>query len=148
MSTDMLREDPELRSRIMRAVKSQDTAPEMLVRHLAFKMGYRYRLHGANLPGKPDLVFSSRRKVIFVHGCFWHGHHCVRGDRIPKTNADYWQKKIGRNKMRDLANAAKLENDGWGVLIIWECEIKNQEGLANTLCAFLENQSATGGGAS
>ena len=132
-------ENAEQRSRIMRAVKNRDTAPEMIVRRLVFSMGYRYRLHSAGLPGKPDLVFSPRRKVIFVHGCFWHGHDCARGNRVPKTNRDYWQSKIGRNKIRDAANVAQLEADGWSVLIIWECVTKHQDHLAHLLRVFLDS---------
>ena len=90
----------ELRSRTMRAVKGRDTKPEMAVRRLLHRMGYRYRLHRKELPGRPDIVFGSRRKVIFVHGCFWHGHSCKRGNRLPKTNAEYWQTKIARNVER------------------------------------------------
>ena len=113
-----------LRSRTMRAVKSKDTKPEWTVRRLLHAAGYRYRLHVKELPGKPDLVFPSRRKVIFVHGCFWHGHHCTRGDRAPKTNAIYWATKIKRNKDRDRRHVAMLRRQGWKVLVVWECEIK------------------------
>src|ERR1051325_5580018 len=98
----------ELRSRTMRAVKSRNTTPELAVRSLAHRMGYRFRLHRDNLPGKPDLVFSGLRKVIFVHGCCWHGHTCARGARIPKENREYWLKKISSNRLRDLQNVNKL----------------------------------------
>ncbi|MFT4508966.1 very short patch repair endonuclease [Caballeronia sp. 15711] len=134
----MVTEDPEQRSRIMRAVKSRDTAPEMLVRRLVFAMGYRYRLHAKHLPGKPDLVFASRAKVVFVHGCFWHGHHCARGNRLPKNNAEYWRLKIGQNLVRDSTHVSQLEADGWNVLIIWECETKDHEKLTRKLLTFLE----------
>lgn len=130
-------ERPKDRSGIMRAVKSRDTAPEMLVRRLVYSMGYRYRLHRKDLPGKPDLVFSSRRKVIFVHGCFWHGHTCTRGARVPKANRDYWLTKIAKNRKRDSQHQARLEETGWRVLIIWECEIKDRPALAARLQAFL-----------
>lgn len=123
----------------MRAVKSRNTAPEMLVRRIAFSMNYRYRLHDPKLPGKPDLIFPARRKIIFVHGCFWHGHSCTRGNRMPKTNTDYWQQKIWRNRTRDAANIAKLEADGWHVLTIWECTIKNPQNLADMLRSFLDS---------
>jgi DNA mismatch endonuclease (patch repair protein) len=126
------------RSEIMRAVKGRDTAPEMLVRRLLFGMGYRYRLHRTDLPGKPDLAFIGRRKVIFVHGCFWHGHDCARGARVPKQNADYWTGKIARNKARDMANLDKLDALGWGSLVIWECELKNTERLRQQLTTFLD----------
>jgi DNA mismatch endonuclease, patch repair protein len=127
----------ELRSRIMRAVKGRDTGPEMLVRRLAFGMGYRYRLHRKDLPGKPDLVFVKRRKVVFVHGCFWHGHDCARGARLPKQNAEYWLQKITRNKERDAAHLAALKELGWRSLIIWECELKEPKKVAHRLSQFL-----------
>ena len=128
---------PEERARVMRAVKGKDTKPEMIVRRLAHGMGYRFRLHRKDLPGKPDLVFPGRRKVIFVHGCFWHGHDCARGSRQPKQNADYWRNKIGRNVQRDAANLKTLEAQGWQALVIWECEMKDREALADRLKAFL-----------
>ncbi len=131
-------EVPSVRRRTMQAVKSKDTAPEMAVRRTAFAMGYRYRLHGENLPGKPDLVFASRRKVIFVHGCFWHGHDCRRGARTPKTNRDYWQAKIARNRTRDGKACAALVDAGWDVLTIWECVTREPDVLQNTLSRFLK----------
>ncbi|MGB3486953.1 MAG: very short patch repair endonuclease [Xanthobacteraceae bacterium] len=112
------------RSRVMRAVRSKDTAPEMTVRRLVHSLGYRYRLHRSDLPGKPDLVFPGRHKVIFVHGCFWHGHSCARGARLPATNVDYWKKKISRNVARDAATLDKLNAEGWSSMTIWECELK------------------------
>ncbi|QLA17222.1 very short patch repair endonuclease [Desulfolutivibrio sulfoxidireducens] len=127
----------EARSRIMRAVKSQDTAPEMIVRRMAHAMGKRYRLHRHDLPGKPDLIFPLLRKIIFVHGCFWHGHDCKRGARQPKTNAAYWIKKISRNKERDAQTQEILRSLGWDVLIIWECQTKDQDALKNMLMFFL-----------
>ena len=127
----------EERSRIMRAVKGRDTTPELIVRRLTHRMGYRYRLHRADLPGKPDLVFPSRRAVIFVHGCFWHGHGCKRGARMPKSNVAYWRRKIGRNSERDAENLSKLQADGWRVFVIWECETGNTERLVRTLKGLL-----------
>ncbi len=123
----------------MRAVKSKDTAPEMIVRRLTHGLGYRYRLHQKNLPGKPDLVFPARHKVVFVHGCFWHGHDCKRGARAPKANADYWVPKIARNITRDSAHITTLRDAGWGVLVVWECETKvgDREQLATRLRSFL-----------
>lgn len=115
--------DPQ-RSSIMRAVKSKDTKPEMVVRRLVHGLGYRYRLHVDILPGKPDLVFTKRRKVIFVHGCFWHGHDCRRGARRPTTNGEYWKAKISRNIQRDAENYCILRQKGWEVIIVWECETK------------------------
>lgn len=124
----------------MRAVKSSDTAPEMIVRRLVHRLGCRFRLHRRDLPGTPDLVLPRRRKVIFVNGCFWHGHDCARGARLPKTNADYWQAKIGRNISRDFRNLAALESAGWRVLTIWECETvkTKRDALMATLVEFLE----------
>lgn len=115
------------RSEIMRAVKSKDTMPEVAVRRLVHAMGCRFRLHRKNLPGKPDLVFPGRRKVVFVNGCFWHGHDCRRGARQPKVNADYWRAKIGRNAARDAASVELLRDAGWDVLIVWECETKSAD---------------------
>src|SRR5260221_9305804 len=121
----------------MRAVKGKNTAPELAVRHLVHGLGYRFRLHRADLRGKPDLVFSGRRKVVFVHGCFWHGHLCTRGNRIPKANTDYWRAKIKRNRARDATNAIKLKAGGWRVLVIWECELKNLAVVRGLLSQFL-----------
>jgi len=116
----------DLRSRIMRSVKSKDTAPELMVRRLLCAQGVRYRLHRKDLPGSPDIVFGKKRKAIFVHGCFWHGHRCSRGNRVPKTNTDYWVAKVERNQERDRRAKRELNKDGWDVLTIWECELKNQ----------------------
>jgi DNA mismatch endonuclease (patch repair protein) len=121
----------------MQAVKSKDTAPELLVRSLAHRMGYRFRLHRKDLPGKPDLVFPGRRRAIFVHGCFWHGHNCARGARVPKSNRDYWTKKIARNQKRDRAARAALVRLGWKVTVFWECELADQERLRGRLSGFL-----------
>ena len=127
----------------MRAVKGQDTGPEMRVRRLVHRMGYRYRLHRKDLPGKPDLVFPGRRKVIFVHGCFWHGHDCKRGARAPKTNAAYWKTKIGRNAQRDAEHRAALRALGWDALVIWECELKQDDDrLAARIKQFLDGEPA------
>jgi len=130
-------ESPEFRRRTMQAVKSKNTAPELLVRSLAHRMGYRFRLHRKDLPGNPDLAFPGRRKVIFVHGCFWHGHDCARGARVPKSNRDYWTKKIARNKERDRAARAALARSGWKVAVFWECELRDQERLRGRLSKFL-----------
>lgn len=128
--------DPE-RSRIMRAVKSRDTAPEMAVRRLLYSMGYRYRLHRRDLPGKPDLTFQSRRKVIFIHGCFWHGHDCKRGARVPKNNREYWETKIARNRERDIQHYEELNIMGWDILVIWECQLKEIDLFRETLVDYL-----------
>src|ERR1700681_1327874 len=118
-------ESPEVRRRTMQAVKSKDTAPEMTVRRLAHRLGYRFRLHRKDLPGKPDLVFPKLHKAIFVHGCFWHGHDCARGARVPKANRDYWVAKVARNRARDAAALAALARSGWRVETVWECEMKD-----------------------
>lgn len=125
------------RSNIMRAVKGKDTKPEMTVRRMVHAMGYRYRLHRKDLPGKPDLVFSSRKKIIFVHGCFWHGHNCARGARVPKANREYWKKKITRNRERDQKTGKALAANGWAILTVWECELKNKETVAKRIDLFL-----------
>ncbi len=127
----------EARSNTMRAVKSCDTRPEMIVRRMVHAMGKRYRLHRDDLPGKPDLTFPRLRKIIFVHGCFWHGHDCKRGARPPKDNADYWSKKISRNKERDARTMEALKSLGWEVLIIWECQFKDRNALGERLKQFL-----------
>jgi DNA mismatch endonuclease (patch repair protein) len=129
----------ELRSRTMRAVKSCNTVPELFVRSLAHRMGYRFRLHRDNLPGKPDLVFPKFQKVIFVHGCFWHGHGCVRGARVPKGNREYWLKKISGNRIRDQKNLARLTTAGWKAWVIWECDLRNERKLKAQLTKFLKN---------
>lgn len=129
----------EQRKRNMSAIRSKDTKPEKLVRSLAHRLGYRYRLHRKNLPGKPDLVFSTRRKIIFVHGCFFHMHDCRYGSVIPKTNADFWQKKRLSNVERDERNISALHQAGWEVLTIWECETKDAEYLASVLKSFLDS---------
>ncbi len=129
-------ESPARRSRIMRAVKGRNTSPELLVRSLVHRQGYRFRLHRKNLPGSPDLVFAGRRKVIFVHGCFWHGHHCKRGARVPKSNRAYWKAKIARNVARDARSLRQLKEAGWRVLILWECELKNEAKLKNRIERF------------
>jgi len=131
---------PEHRSENMRRIKSKGTKPEMLVRRLVHGMGYRYRLHSPDLPGKPDLVFPSRRKVIFVHGCFWHLH----GDpncpdrRGPRTNRDYWKPKLARNRQRDAEHITALEIAGWSVLTVWECETRDPATVVASVRAFLE----------
>ncbi|HAK62294.1 MAG TPA: very short patch repair endonuclease [Alphaproteobacteria bacterium] len=130
-------ESPAVRRRTMQAVKDKNTAPELAVRRLAHALGYRYRLHRKDLPGKPDLVFPSRRKIIFVHGCFWHGHDCRRGARTPKSNRDYWLAKIARNRARDLKARKALSEAGWRVLTLWECGTKEPAVLRTILRDFL-----------
>jgi DNA mismatch endonuclease (patch repair protein) len=125
------------RSRIMRAVKSKNTIPERTVRSILHREGYRFRLHRVDLPGKPDIVFPGRRKLIFVHGCFWHGHNCKRGARTPRTNQSYWVAKIQRNKDRNECQRDQLVKLGWKVCIVWECEIRDQVELIDRLTKFL-----------
>lgn len=128
MQKDLKRTDvfsPAKRSEIMRAVKSRDTKPEIALRKSLHRLGYRYRLNVGDLPGKPDLVFPKYKAVIFVHGCFWHGHACKRGARTPKSNRIYWTEKIARNKERDKKNKIALKALGWRVITVWECQIKN-----------------------
>jgi DNA mismatch endonuclease (patch repair protein) len=129
---------PEQRRRIMRSVKSKDTGPEMAVRRMLHAQGYRYRLHRKDLPGRPDVVFASKRKVIFIHGCFWHGHGCSKG-KLPKSKLNYWQPKIEQNKDRDARNIAELDATGWQALVIWQCELADFQALWLRLQEFVEN---------
>ena len=128
---------PERRSFIMSCVGTKDTKPEMVVRRALHRLGYRYRLHRRDLPGSPDLVFPSRRKVVFVHGCFWHGHSC-RWGRLPKTRPDYWQPKIASNRERDKRNLTTLEEAGWRAVVIWQCELKQADRALGRIVAFLD----------
>ena len=127
----------ERRSENMRRIKSKGMKPEMLVRRLVHFMGYRYRLHRKDLPGKPDLVFGPRKKVIFVHGCFWHGHDAegCPDRRTPKSNVSYWSPKLARNKARDAERLVALEKAGWKALTIWECETRSD--LSKRIKRFL-----------
>ncbi|KIC39589.1 very short patch repair endonuclease [Leisingera sp. ANG-M7] len=128
---------PERRSANMAKIRAKNTKPEMLVRRMVHGLGFRYRLHRKDLPGKPDLVFGPRRKVIFVHGCFWHLHDC-RDGRIPASRRDYWELKLLRNAERDAEQLAALQAAGWKVLTIWECETKDLAALEDRLADFLE----------
>lgn len=128
---------PARRSANMQAIRSRDTAPERLVRSLVHRAGFRFRLHRTDLPGKPDLVFPSRRAIIFVHGCYWHGHGCARGGTGSKSNVEYWGPKIQRTKDRDQANLEKLEALGWRVLTLWECELTNKGEAVKKITSFL-----------
>jgi DNA mismatch endonuclease (patch repair protein) len=127
----------EQRSAVMRRVKGRDTAPERLVRRMLWRLGGRYRLNRADLPGKPDIVLPRRKLAIFVHGCFWHGHDCARGARVPKANRDYWTGKIGKNRARDIDARARLEALGWRVETIWECELRDTAALEARLAGLL-----------
>ena len=126
----------EQRSRIMKSVGSRDTGPELTVRSLLHRLGYRYRLHRRDLPGRPDIVFPVRRKAIFIHGCFWHGHDCDKG-KLPKSRADYWTVKIKTNQDRDARAIARLEEAGWQTLSIWQCELKRLDAVARVLRKYL-----------
>jgi DNA mismatch endonuclease (patch repair protein) len=128
---------PEKRSAVMRRVKGKGTAPELAVRRLIWSLGGRYRLNRGDLPGKPDIVLAGRRLAIFVHGCFWHGHDCARGARVPKANRDYWTGKIAGNRARDTANRAALEAAGWRVEVVWECELRDVAALEARVREFL-----------
>ena len=130
----------EARRRNMQAIKSKNTKPELLVRSAVHRLGYHFRLHKRDLPGSPDLVFTGRQKVIFVHGCFWHQHSipgCKDG-RVPRSNNAYWKPKLSRTIARDAKNTAALKTEGWAVLVIWECETKNAEKLRRRLQRFLD----------
>jgi DNA mismatch endonuclease (patch repair protein) len=124
----------------MARIRGRDTGPEMVVRRLAHGLGYRYRLHGAKLPGKPDLVFPSRRKVIFVHGCFWHRHPGCRRATTPTSNREFWQSKLQRNVERDAAQVAALEARGWSTLTIWQCETRESTLLEWMIRSFLDGE--------
>lgn len=128
----------EIRSRIMTRVKSKNTGPEMRVRKLLHGLGYRYRIHGKDLPGSPDIVFPGKKKMIFVHGCFWHGHDC-RWGKLPKSNIEYWMSKIRDNRCRDSKNEDALRLLGWKCLVVWQCELKTPEELKIKLVRFLTN---------
>lgn len=130
------------RSAVMRAVKSENTGPERALRKLLHALAPGYRLHRADLPGKPDVVYGPRRLAIFMHGCFWHGHDCKRGARPPKNNADYWRAKIARNRARDEKNVAALEAQGWRALTIFECELKDEDALTTRLRSVLAERPA------
>jgi len=129
---------PEARGRQMARVRAKNTRPELAVRRLVFAMGYRYRLHDARLPGTPDLVFSGRGKVLFVHGCFWHRHENCDLARLPKSRLDFWLPKLEGNRARDHVNQRQLRQSGWRVLVVWECELRNLAKLSRKIRRFLE----------
>jgi DNA mismatch endonuclease (patch repair protein) len=128
---------PLTRSENMRRIKAKDTSPEVAIRQVVHRLGYRFRLHRKDLPGKPDLVFPARRKVIFVHGCFWHQHTGCREGHKPKSNEGYWAPKLARNQERDKQNLERLKEAGWDVLVIWECETGDKEMVAVRIKDFL-----------
>lgn len=126
------------RSENMRRIRGKNTKPEIIVRNILRSLGYPgYRLHRRDLPGTPDIAYIGRRKAIIINGCFWHGHDCKKGVRKPKSNQDYWLSKISRNQERDCTNQKALSNLGWKVLVVWECELKDQEQLSARLREFL-----------
>jgi len=129
---------PERRSENMRRVRSKNSLPEMAVRKLVHGLGYRYRLHAKDLPGKPDLVFPSRRCILFVHGCFWHGHENCRKAQKPATNQQFWVAKLEKNYERDRLNLRALRRLGWRVMVVWECQTENLNKLTPKLCRFLK----------
>ncbi|MGP0223376.1 MULTISPECIES: very short patch repair endonuclease [unclassified Paenarthrobacter] len=144
-SRDLL--TPEQRSRNMSRIRGKNTKPELLVRKLLHAKGYRYRLHGqaggSKLPGRPDLVFAGRRKVIFVNGCFWHFHDCRAGLHAPAANAEFWEAKRARTRERDALQRRQLDAEGWRVLTVWECELKDRAGLERRLTGFLDSGFGT-----
>lgn len=128
---------PDVRSRLMSRIRSKNTAPELLVRRLLFGLGYRFRLHSTTLPGHPDIVFPGRRRVVFVHGCFWHRHAGCKFAYTPASRESYWLPKLRRNVERDHENQAALERLGWSHLIVWECELSDLTALTRRLTDFL-----------
>jgi DNA mismatch endonuclease, patch repair protein len=129
---------PSRRSWLMSQVRQKDTKPEMVVRRLIHSMGFRYRLHGKELPGRPDLVFSKSKRVIFVHGCYWHRHDCKKAS-MPSSNVEYWKKKFAENVARDNKVLSELASLGWASMVVWECETRDADALALSLSAFLQD---------
>lgn len=127
----------EKRSEMMSRVRGKDSRPEMILRRLVSYLGYRYRLHRKDLPGKPDLVFPGRKKAIFVHGCFWHRHDCTAGRQIPKSRQEFWVPKLARNAGRDKEVQEMLHKMKWGVLVVWSCQLKEMDRLESILIEFL-----------
>jgi DNA mismatch endonuclease, patch repair protein len=127
----------ERRSRLMSRVRSTNTTPELIIRSLVHRLGYRFRLHDKKLPGRPDLAFPGRKKVLFVHGCFWHGHeNCPKG-KLPKSNLSVWRPKISKNRERDTRIAIEIAEKGWKSLTIWQCELKDIESVRKRIVQFL-----------
>jgi len=131
---------PKQRSERMARVRGRDTKPELVVRRLLHSRGYRYRLHDKKLPGSPDLVFPRKRKVIFVHGCFWHRHEGCQLARMPKSRIDFWSTKLNGNRARDQRKLAALAQLGWSAMTVWECELRDLEALASRLEGFLNDE--------
>lgn len=133
--------DEKTRSFNMSQIKGKDTQPEMLVRKFLFSNGIRYKLHDKELPGKPDLVLPKYKKVVFIHGCFWHGHEGCKYFVVPKTRTEWWLDKIKGNKMKDATNITLLNKKGWNVITVWECELKSdkRENTLNSLLVKIKN---------
>ncbi|MBJ7312183.1 very short patch repair endonuclease [Rugamonas sp. CCM 8940] len=129
--------DQAARSALMGKIRGKNTRPELIVRKLVYAAGYRYRLHVRKLPGSPDLVFAGRKKVIFVHGCFWHLHDNCKGGRIPKSRVEFWREKLNGNKLRDERTTETLRLAGWDVLVVWECELSDLDVLEHIVREFL-----------
>lgn len=130
---------PEQRSALMRRIRSRNTAPELAVRSILHRLGYRFRLHRKDLPGRPDIVLPRHRKVVLVHGCFWHGHDCSLGSK-PKSNKEYWTPKLQGNRLRDERNWLALIEAGWKPLQLWECEIRYQKNLESRVAVFMRQE--------
>lgn len=126
------------RSERMALIRAKNTKPELVVRRLVHGMGFRYRLHGAKLPGRPDLVFPARHKAIFVHGCFWHRHRGCKLARIPKSRVRFWKEKLEGNRQRDLRNVSRIRRMGWSSLVVWECQLGSIESLSRKIRKFLD----------
>jgi DNA mismatch endonuclease, patch repair protein len=133
--TDRL--SPEARSALMANIRDKDTQPELAVRRLLHRLGYRFHVHHRSLPGSPDLAFTARRKVVFIHGCFWHYHDGCRFAHVPKSRSDYWCTKFDKNRARDERNLSALRESGWESFIVWECQLADRAALAERLLAFL-----------
>jgi len=129
---------PQKRSSIMSRVRGKNTQPEKMVRSLLHRMGYRFRLHGRDLPGSPDIVLPRHGKVVFIHGCFWHGHRGCKRSKRPTTNVDFWNEKIDKNIKRDRAARRKLKARGWEVLVLWTCQLKDEERIKKKLMKFMK----------
>lgn len=133
---------PSKRTAIMKSVGTKNTKPEMVLRRALHALGLRYRLHRKDLPGSPDIVFSSRKKVIFVNGCYWHGHGCTKG-RLPKSNLEYWAAKIAANRERDLRAIRDIDSMGWRSLTVWQCQIEKGEQTVSRVAQWLDADSAS-----
>ena len=127
----------------MSLIRSKNTNPELIIRKTLHQLGFRFRLHRKDLPGRPDIVLTKYKRVIFVNGCFWHGHNCKRGDSFPKTNKEFWQNKILKNRERDKKTEKLLQEHGWKVITIWECELKNYQKLTDRLLEALRVKEHT-----